>query len=146
MTVPMERLGREATAGHPSLVPSAAPEDTLPPLDKAHIDQLRAAIGATRVEGLLGLLAKELAERPALIRNAVVCGDVARARHESHSFKGATLSVGALALGRAAARIEGAGDLAAMATALASLDRQASRTLHAITSLLPSYSSGRETS
>ena len=88
-------------------------------------------IGRPRFDDLLNLLAKELAERPATIRRAVLAGDVTRARHESHSFKGATTCVGAMALGAAAAAIEHAPDLAAMAAALAApRRRQATRTRH----------------
>ena len=124
--------------------PSAA-EDAIPLLDATHINQLCAVLGPTRLDGLFDLLVKELADRPALIRRAVLAGDVTRARHESHSFKGATLSVGAVALGSAAARIEHAADLTAMIAALPALDRQAARTRVAIATLLPPYSPGPET-
>jgi HPt (histidine-containing phosphotransfer) domain-containing protein len=108
-----------------------------PLLDQAHIDQICAVIGSSRFDGLLRLLATELAERPARIRRAVADGDTSRARHESHSFKGATTSVGAMALGEAAAAIEHAPDLTAMAAALGTLDAAAARTRHAIATMLP---------
>jgi two-component system, OmpR family, sensor histidine kinase TorS len=114
-----------------------ADDDKPPILDKARINQLCAVLGTTRVEGLLDLLSSELTSRPALIRSAVLAGDFSRARHESHSFKGATTSVGAMALGKAAAAIEHAPDLQAMAAALPALERQTVQTLHAITALLP---------
>jgi HPt (histidine-containing phosphotransfer) domain-containing protein len=110
-----------------------------PLLDQPHIDQICAAIGSSRFDGLLRLLAKELVDRPAQIRRAVLAGDVSRARHESHSFKGAATSVGAMALGVSAAAIEQASDLQAMAAALPALDRQAARTRAAITALLPTH-------
>ena len=106
-----------------------------PLLDKAHINQLCVVLGLTRVEALFELLSRELADRPAVIRKAVLAGDLNRARHESHSFKGATTSVGAMALGRAAAFIEQAPDLSAMAAALPELDRQAVRTRRAVANL-----------
>jgi HPt (histidine-containing phosphotransfer) domain-containing protein len=115
-----------------------------PLLDKAHVNQLCAVLGSTRVEALFDLLSKELASRPALIRDAVIAGDVSRARHESHSFKGAATSIGAMALGEAAARIEHAPDLDAMTAVLPALDRQAARTMDAITGLLASTSSDLE--
>ena len=131
MTVPMQRT----TA-----------EDNLPLLDAAHINQLCAVLGSSRVENLLALLSRELADRPAMIRRAVLAGDLSRARHESHSFKGATTSVGAMALGQVAAAIERAPDLKAMAAALPALDRQAARTRHAIAAMLTPKSPGVQTS
>jgi len=113
-----------------------------PLLDQAHINQLCVAIGSARFDGLLDLLAKELVERPATIRRAILDGDFTRARHESHSFKGATTSVGAMALGAAAATIEHAPDLPAMAAALGILDQQAAWTCRAISTLRPATSPG----
>lgn len=113
------------------------PRDAVPLLDKVHINQLCSLLGPTRVESLLHLLSKELSDRPALIRRAVLAGDVSRARHESHSFKGATTSVGAMALGKVASTIEHAPNLQAMAAALPALDRQAALTRLAISSFLP---------
>ena len=108
-----------------------------PLLDQTHINQLCVAIGSARFDGLLDLLEKELAERPATIRRAVLAGDFTLARHESHSFKGATTSVGAMALGKAAATIEHAPDLSAMAAALGILDHQALLTRRAIANMEP---------
>lgn len=113
------------------------PRDAVPLLDKVHINQLCSLLGPTRVESLLHLLSKELSDRPAIIRRAVLAGDVSRARHESHSFKGATTSVGAMALGKVASTIEHAPNLQAMAAALPALDRQAALTRLAISSFLP---------
>ena len=122
----------------------AAGHGHFPLLDKAHINQLCAVLGSERLEGLLRLLSTELTNRPVLIRGAVLAGDLSRARHESHSFKGATTSVGAMALGQAAEAIEHAEDLRAMTAALPALDRQVARTLGALAALLPSTSSGAE--
>lgn len=121
----------------PAGLPVAVPRDAVPLLDKVHINQLCSLLGPTRVESLLHLLSKELSDRPALIRRAVLAGDVSRARHESHSFKGATTSVGAMALGKVASVIEHAANLEAMAAALPALDRQAALTRLAISSFLP---------
>ena len=107
MTVPLPQSvirGPNLAAG------SARPVDP-PLLDQTHNNQLCVAIGSARFDGLLDLLAKELIERPATIRRAVLDGDVTLARHESHSLKGATTSIGAMALGAAAAAIEQASDL-----------------------------------
>lgn len=121
----------------PAGLPILVPRDPVPLLDKVHINQLCGLLGPTRVEALLNLLSKELSDRPALIRRAVLAGDVSRARHESHSFKGATTSVGAMALGKVASMIEHAPNLQAMAAALPALDRQAALTRLAISSFLP---------
>ena len=117
---------------------AAAGASNVPVLDRAHIHQICAAIGRLRFDGLLKLLANELVDRPATIRQAVLAGDVSRARHESHSLKGATTSFGAMALGNAAAAIEHASDLAAMAARLGILDDQAARTRLAIATMLSS--------
>lgn len=121
----------------PAGLPILVPRDAVPLLDKVHINQLCSLLGPTRVEALLHLLSKELSDRPAIIRRAVLAGDVSRARHESHSFKGATTSVGAMALGKVASTIEHAPNLQAMAAALPALDRQAALTRLAISSFLP---------
>ena len=113
-------------------------------LDRAHIDQLCAVLGSKRVAALFVLLSKELESRPMVIRNAVAAGDVSRARYESHSFKGATTSVGAVALGKVAGAIERAPDLQAMAAWLPALDRQAARTRRAFAGFHPSYAPGVE--
>ena len=116
----------------------------VPLLDRAHINQLRGAIGSGRFDGLLGLLANELIERPATIRRHVLAGDIAGARSESHSLKGASTSVGAMALGQAAAAIELGRDLKTMRRALDFLDLQAARTRGAIESWLPRRRPARE--
>lgn len=108
-----------------------------PLLDWTHINQLCVTIGSARFDGLLDLLEKELVERPATIRRAVLEGDLTLARHESHSLKGATTSVGAMALGKVAATIEHAPDLSAMAAELGILDNQAILTRRAIAKMLP---------
>lgn len=109
----------------------------VPLLDQIHINQLCVAIGSARFNVLLNLLASELVERPATIRRAILAGDFKLARHESHSLKGATTSVGAMAMGKAAATIEHAPDLSAMAAAIGILDQQAARTRRAIANMLP---------
>ena len=153
MTKPIDRhalatrlaaIGNGTAAAADASPPDATAE--VPLFDYIHINQISVAIGATRFEGLLALLAKELVERPAIIRRAVLAGDIARARNEAHSLKGATMSVGAMALGQAAAIIELAPDLAAMIAALAILDRQAERTRKAIATLLPRFLPTREAS
>ena len=127
----VRRPSRELVKAH------AGKKATVPLLDQVHINQLCAAIGSTRFGVLLDLLATELVERPATIRRAIVAGDFTLARHESHSLKGATTSVGAMALGQAAATIEHAPDLQAMAAAIGILDQQAVRTRRAIANMLP---------
>lgn len=114
-----------------------------PLLDQTHINQICVAIGSARFDGLLDLLEKELVERQATIRRAVQAGDFKLARHESHSLKGATTSVGAMALGEAAATIEHAPDLSAMAAALGILDRQTLLTRRAIAKMSAGSGSGR---
>jgi HPt (histidine-containing phosphotransfer) domain-containing protein len=138
MTIPVRlsiirKRPRAATKG--GVVSKRAP--LAPLLDQIHINQLCVAIGSVRFGFLLDLLATELVERPATIRRAILAGDFARARHESHSLKGATTSVGAMALGKAAATIEHAPDLLAMAAAIDILDQQAARTRRAIANMLP---------
>ena len=128
-------IGGEAKAMARADAPETTSEAAL--LDKTHINQLCAAIGPARFDQLVTLLAKELVDRPTIIRRAVLAGDFARARSESHSLKGATMSVGAMALGQAAAALELAPDVAAMNLALADLDRQVARTRQAIATLLP---------
>jgi len=137
MTVPIQSSTvRKPSRG--SIKGSAAAKTTsVPLLDQIHINQLCVAIGSVRFNVLLDLLATELIERPATIRRAILAGDFTLARHESHSLKGATTSVGAMALGKAAATIEHAPDLRAMAAAIGILDHQAILTRRAIASLLP---------
>lgn len=116
----------------------AAPrKGEVPLLDTTNINQLCAAIGSTSFDGLLDLLQVEMAERPAAIRIAVIAGDDALARQEAHSLKGACISIGAMALGQAAAMIELAPDLQAMNAALETLDRQTMRTRQAVEALIP---------
>lgn len=134
---PIDNIARTSADGGTSAKTADAPL-----LDQTHINQLSVAIGSARFDGLLDLLQKELVERPATIRRAVQAGDFTLARHESHSLKGATTSVGAMALGKAAATIEHAPDLQAMTAALGILDHQALLTRRAIANMLPGSEPG----
>lgn len=151
LTKPIDRL---ALAARLSAIagPAEATEDLLdleasdvPLIDTTNINQLCAAIGSTNFDGLLDLLEVELAERPATIRVAVVARDTARARREARRLKGAATSIGAMALGQAAAMIELAPDLTAMTTALPTLDRQVMRTRQAVEALIPRSFPARST-
>ena len=143
MTKPIDRLALAARLAAIAGSPDARGDEDeseavdAPLLDTTCINQLCAAIGSTQFDGLLDLLAVELEERPAAIRNAVLAGDVERARSEAHSLKGATMSIGAMALGQAAAATELAPDLEAMTATLKNLDRQVARTRKAVENLLP---------
>ena len=136
MAIPIALSSNRLSSGSPR-VAAAARIANAPLLDQIHINQLCVAIGTERFDVLLDLLATELIERPATIRRAILAGDFTLARHESHSLNGATTSVGAMALGAAAATIEHAPDLPAMAAAIGILDQQAARTRRAIANMLP---------
>ena len=146
-------IERPALAARRSVIggPAEATDEILPLdtndaplLDTTNVKQLCAAIGSTNFDGLLGLLKVELAERPALIRLAIAARDPVRARKEAHSLKGAAISVGAMAIGQAAATVELAPDLPAMISAMPTLDRQAARTREAVEKMIPRSFPARE--
>ena len=98
------------------------------PLDLAHLDRLRAALGPTRLNVLLDLFLKELDSRPVDIRDHLLAGRLDQATSEAHSLKGAAVSVGASALGNAAYEIErltSATDIKANARLIAQLEQAA---------------------
>ena len=115
---------------------------TATPADAATIDgalfdhvllgELRAAIGADRVDQLLALLDRECDERMVQIRRHDSSGDLALVRREAHSLKGAASAVGATALTAIAERMEAAPTAAAAARLVAPLAVQAERTRVAI--------------
>ena len=148
MAKPIDRLALAArlaaiAAPQPEETPTSDPINAGPPtvdfsiIDATKFNQLCDVIGPTSFDRLLDLLQVEMAERPAAIRLAILAGKQALARQEAHSLKGASISVGAVALGRAAAVIESAGDLATMSAALPALDRQTMLTRQAIEALIP---------
>lgn len=81
-------------------------EPTVSPLDHEHLDRLRAALGPTRLHSLLDLFLTELDHRPDRLRDHLLAGRLDQAKAEAHSLKGASMSVGATALGEATLQIE----------------------------------------
>ena len=59
------------------------------------IEQLRALLGAARLDALLGLVAGECRERPALVRRGQERGDMAAVHAEARHLLGAAISTGA---------------------------------------------------
>ena len=100
--------------------------------DHVLLGELRAAIGADRVDQLLALLDRECDERMVQIRRHDSSGDLALVRREAHSLKGAASAVGATALSAIVERLEAAPTAAAAARLVAPLAVQAERTRVAI--------------
>lgn len=106
-----------------------------PLLDRKWLAELQDVLGPGRIAQLLALFADELADRPGAIRLAIGRSDFPAATAQAHSFKGAARSIGARAVGEAAARLEqGLGTPAArqaerLRDALRDLDRAVSATL-----------------
>ena len=117
--------------------------DTLKPsaeLSMASLGEIREALGDARTENLLALFARELSLRPAAVRNRIGCGDLAGAASEAHSLKGAALSIGGSAVGRAAEQVEialGPGGKSAAGTALHRAMRQLDSAVAATLTALP---------
>ena len=117
--------------------------DTLKPsaeLSMASLGEIREALGDARTENLLALFARELSLRPAAVRNRIGCGDLAGAASEAHSLKGAALSIGGSAVGRAAEQVEialGLGGKPAAGTALHRAMRQLDSAVAATLAALP---------
>lgn len=74
--------------------------------DRERLAELRAVLGPDRINQLLSLFGRELAARPATIRDAIGRSDLAAAASEAHSLRGAALSIGGRSVGHAAAVIE----------------------------------------
>ncbi|WP_265587519.1 ATP-binding protein [Sphingomicrobium arenosum] len=104
--------------------------DTL--LDHDRLDALDSALGATRLDNLLGLLRVELELRPAQIERAIEAGDFTKLASEAHILKGAAASAGACRVAKVAARLEGALGERSARTLLADLDHVAEATLGAV--------------
>ncbi|MEO6247952.1 MAG: PAS domain S-box protein [Sphingomicrobium sp.] len=105
------------------------------PFDFDRFNELRDILGATRIKDLLDLLVIELDRCPARIRELVPCGDLDGARAEAHGLKGAASNIGAVALGRIAAAIEGASNDPQFGEQLEALEDQARLTVKAIAAL-----------
>jgi CheY-like chemotaxis protein len=86
------------------LLPLAPPATS--PLDSTTLDELRAMLGAARLDQLLDLLATELDQRPLAIRSALADRDFAAASAQAHSLKGAAANLGALPVSVAARELE----------------------------------------
>ena len=107
MTKPIDGAAlnaRLAAIAEPEPVAKVGPGESA--LDSSHLDRLRAALGPKRLNALLELFLKELASRPAEIRDHLLAGRLDQAKSEAHSLKGASLSIGAGPLGSAAYAIE----------------------------------------
>ena len=74
--------------------------------DREHLDQLRAALGPSRLQSLLDLFVTELDHRPGQLCDHLLAGRLDQAKFEAHSLKGAAMSVGASQLGTAVLAIE----------------------------------------
>lgn len=118
LTKPVDSLALEAR-----LAEIAADGGGPDSFDQAHLAQLRAALGPTRLAGLLELFAAELERKPDLITQLITDRQFSAVAAEAHSLKGAALSVGAGALAEAAAELERAAPSHRMATVRLALDR-----------------------
>ena len=126
-----------AATATPALQPEAsATKSSL--IDTDRIAELRQALGAQQLNELLAMLVAECTTRPPRIRALIAAGDLAEARREAHSLKGAATSVGAAALGRAAHLVEMAQDSHAAQARLDALDRRANQTIAALDRINPS--------
>jgi PAS domain S-box-containing protein len=85
---------------------SVLPAPPISPLDPTTLDELRAMLGAARLDQLLDLLAAELDQRPLAIRSALADRDFAAALAQAHSLKGAAGNLGALPVSEAARALE----------------------------------------
>lgn len=81
-------------------------ESRRPVLNEEKLTALETAIGAAQLHSLLGMLAEEARERPAIVMELVEMGNVIAAAAEGHALKGAAWGVGAERLGDAARAIE----------------------------------------
>lgn len=112
-----------------------------PLFDQHQFDDVRSGIGCKAMAELLALFARELAARPVAIRAGLANNDFAGAAYQAHNLKGASLSIGARAVGEAAGALEvifgsGAGGQR-LQRALRRLDQAVAATLAALPGLLP---------
>ena len=112
-------------------------------VEPQRIAELRATLGSDRLEALLGLLIAECLDRPALLRTAFGRGELVAIRAEGHGLKGAALSVGATALGKAAEHLETVASLALAEPLIAALEECAQATRTAVLRLLDSPTDDR---
>jgi HPt (histidine-containing phosphotransfer) domain-containing protein len=110
--------------------------DMVPAIDLKQIEEVQLAIGASKVGRLLGIACDELASRPRAMRALADAHDFALLRKEAHGFKGAVASVGLVGAARAAKAVELALPGAELHHSLDRLDREATRALVAVRSLL----------
>ncbi|WP_310468163.1 ATP-binding protein [Sphingomonas sp.] len=126
------------------------PDDAMPPaaspLDPRRLEELRGVLGPRRVEALLKLLERELVDRTATIRRLAAKPDLTPLRHEAHSLKGAALSMGATAVGAAAAALERPLAAVHLARALAELERHAGLALTSLAVAIPPRAERRRNS
>jgi PAS domain S-box-containing protein len=138
-------LAQLATVGqrrrHSLLAPQPPAPQATSPLGSTTLDELRAMLGAARLDQLLDLLAAELDQRPLAIRSALADRDFPAASAQAHSLKGAAANLGALPVSEAARELEdriaaaARGDPRLLAAALRHLAAEVSLAQQAITLL-----------
>lgn len=147
LTKPVERAALAQWLGGVAVAPGGPdPADRAPgcPLvARERIAELRGVLGQQRVNALLGMLVAECVDRPSQIRTAFDRGELAAIRAEGHGLKGAALSIGATALGRAAEQLEIVGSMALAEPLIAGLEECAQATRAAALALLQLHADGR---
>jgi len=94
--------GRFAPAPAPAPAPVAGAEVVLDPSALANFNRMQPGSGAM----LLGIYLKDLAECEPLLQRAVMEGDLSAVTRAAHKLKGASLTIGAVALGAAMKALE----------------------------------------
>ena len=122
--------------------PIAAASGT-PLIEAERISELRKVLGGERLEALMGLLIAECLDRPGRVRKAHARGELAAIRAEGHGLKGAALSIGAIALGRAAEQLEAVASIAEAGPLIAVLEECADSTRNAVLTLISSPTDDR---
>ncbi|MGI8440937.1 MAG: response regulator [Thermoleophilaceae bacterium] len=96
--------------------PEPGPEDDVPLVDHAIVEELRAA-GAEALAAIVDLFVREASSLVAAIRDGVSTGDAPGVAENAHLLKGGSASVGAARMAALAGRLENLGRAATLAEA-----------------------------
>jgi HPt (histidine-containing phosphotransfer) domain-containing protein len=99
---------RTALAGRPPTAPDspAAPAGERPLIDHDLVAEMREAVGAERMQHLMGIFAEETEGRVKRLGEAVAAGDRALIAHLAHGLRSAAGTFGAMALTEATRTLE----------------------------------------